>query len=260
MEFDDVAEAVDGVPHITRERGRILYDTIVRERPSAVVELGFAHGVSTCYVAAALDHIGGDGRITTLDSTLALERRPPLAEMLERTGLGHRVEAIHAERSYTWELRRFLRQERTFDFAFIDGAHTWDVDGFAFCLLDRMLHPGSWVLFDDIDWTIASSATLSAKPEMAALPAEERETAQVREVYELLVRGDLDYGDFRTDAHWAWARKRPDAAPVGGVAARVDRLAAAEARVAELEASTTWKVGRAVTAVPRTLKQTLRRR
>jgi hypothetical protein len=38
-----------------RFRGRELYDFIRRERPVECLELGFAHGVSTVYIAAGLE-------------------------------------------------------------------------------------------------------------------------------------------------------------------------------------------------------------
>ena len=58
-------------------------------------------------------------------------------------------------------LMRAIEAGHKYDFCFIDGAHTWDTDGFAFCLVDRMLRPGGWIIFDDLNWTHAHSPTLA---------------------------------------------------------------------------------------------------
>ena len=36
------------------------------------------------------------------------------------------------------------------------AASVWFI-GFAFFLVDRLLAPGGWMVFDDMDWTFASS-------------------------------------------------------------------------------------------------------
>ncbi|MGL5809687.1 MAG: hypothetical protein ACRCYQ_07075, partial [Nocardioides sp.] len=84
-----------------------------------------------------------------------------------------------------------LEQQRqgewVFDFAFIDGAHSWFVDGLAFFLVDKLLKPGAWVLFDDLDWTYATSPTLSQTELVRSMPEDERNTPQIGKVFELLV-------------------------------------------------------------------------
>lgn len=101
-----------------------------------------------------------------------------------------------------------------FDFCFIDGAHSWFTDGFAFFLVDRLLKPGGLLIFDDLNWTYASSPALSQSEWVAQMPKEEKETAQVRKVYELLVKPHPAYGEFIEKDGWAYARKvstQPDA-------------------------------------------------
>ncbi|WP_020573149.1 O-methyltransferase [Actinopolymorpha alba] len=209
MLFDEVAAAVRGVPHMTRSQGQVLYEFIRETRPRRILELGFASGVSSCYLAAALDELGTDGHVLTIDRKNARDRSPTIDELLGKCGLTHRVTPIFADTSYTWELQRLLERDPVpaFDFVFIDGAHTWDVDGFAFLLADQMLRPGGWVLFDDLDWTLDSSPTLKNMTWVRQLPAEQRSTPQVRKVYELLVRQNPAYGAFRDENGWGWARK-----------------------------------------------------
>ncbi len=124
-----------------------------------------------------------------------------------RAGLADRVELVYEETSYTWYLQRLLRQqlhdgqiEPVFDFVFLDGAHTWDVDGFAFLLVDRLLKPGGWILLDDLDWRL----DVERYPDV---PDAERKLAQVREIWDLLLMPDSSYDEMSTDGLWGWARK-----------------------------------------------------
>src|SRR5205085_7301051 len=53
VSFDAVVRAVAGVPFMTPEQGRIVYDHVVRTGARDVLELGTAHGVGAAYLAAA---------------------------------------------------------------------------------------------------------------------------------------------------------------------------------------------------------------
>jgi hypothetical protein len=149
----------------------------------------------------------------TIDQDSARQRQPDIHTLLDRTGLLDWVQPIHTPTSYTWELMRLIEGtpagQWRFDFAFIDGAHSWFVDGFAFFLVDRLLKPGSWILFDDLDCTYATSLTLRDTELVKAIPDDERNTAQVGKVFDLLVRGHPQYDQFRVDESWGWARKKP---------------------------------------------------
>lgn len=209
-----MAAAVGHVPHTPRELGKQLYDFVVERSVRSVLELGFAHGASTCYMAAALARNGG-GIVVTMDNPSALRREPNIHELLARTSLEALVAPIVAANSYTWELMKLIECQTAgdqcrplFDFAFIDGAHSWETDGLAFFLVEKLLFPGSWVLFDDLDWTYASSPTLGATPWVRDMPEEERLTAQVGKVFDLLVRQHPSFDTFHIEDAWGWARKR----------------------------------------------------
>jgi len=133
--------------------------------------------------------------------------------MLEKAGLSHRVELVIEPTSYTWFLHRMLREqledskiEPLYDFVFIDGAHTWDADGFSFLMVDKLLKPGGWILFDDLHWKMDAERW----PEV---PEAQRSLAQVKEVWELLVLTNSRYDKMWTDASWGWARKSASAEP-----------------------------------------------
>jgi predicted O-methyltransferase YrrM len=203
-------------------RGRELYEFIRRERPSDCLELGFAHGVSTVYLAGALE-ANGAGHLTSVDLEAARERDPSAAATVERAGLGRRVTLVYEPVSYNWYLHRLIREqtrapgvcEPCFDFCFVDGAHRWIDDGLAFFLVDKVLRPGGWLLFDDLSWTIDSLDVHES----------ERAVAGVGEVFELLVTGHPAYDRLETDGEWGWARKSTTAGPGRQVLVKRDLLA-----------------------------------
>jgi predicted O-methyltransferase YrrM len=147
--------------------------------------------VSASYIAASLKD-NGSGQLTTIDLDSARERDPHIEELLEAAGLLDWVHPIYTPTSYTWELMHMLERQRQgewlFDFAFIDGAHSWFVDGLAFFLVDKLLKPGAWILFDDLDWTYATSPTLRETDFVRSIPEDERTTPQIGKVFDLLVR------------------------------------------------------------------------
>jgi predicted O-methyltransferase YrrM len=211
VRFDDVEAAVAEVPIMTAKQGRRVYEFLVEHKLSRVLELGFAHGKSTCYLAAAVAALGG-GQVVTMDMASAVKRSPNVHQLLDKAGLTEWVTPVFAETSHTWELMKLLERDPQprFDFAYIDDAHTWDVTGFGFLLVDRLLAPGGWIVFDDLDWTIATSPGLRDIDWAKRLPEEQRTTPQVRKVIELLVATHPGYDQLREEDGWVWARKRPN--------------------------------------------------
>lgn len=199
---------------ITEPQGRLLHSFILRERPQQILELGCGIGTSACYMAAALASLGGG-------TVLSIDRNPNLPTEVDRTfgkvdpaWRRHHSLVVTAS-SYNDELLRIIdRQTKDgicspcFDFCFIDGAHTWEADGFAFFLVEKLLRPGAWVLFDDMTWTIAGSASMQAFPQTAAIPREMQEMAQVDRVFRLLVSQHPNFTDLAVTDDWGWARKR----------------------------------------------------
>lgn len=193
-----------------------MRDFIIEHNSRDVLEIGFYHGKSSAYFAAILEDLGR-GHLVTIDLSSARLRDPNVEQVLSAVDLTHRVTPIFAERSYTWEMAKMVRARRPpqFDLCYFDGGHTWDVTGFGFVLVDLLLRPGGWIVFDDLKWTIES-----AIPEMKNVPghwlacsADERATPAVQLVFDLLVP-HLGYTDKRivNRGHWGIARKPVDAA------------------------------------------------
>ncbi len=107
-----------------------------------------------------------------------------------------------------------------FDLCFIDGAHSWFVDGFAFFLVDRLLVKGGWIVFDDLNWTYSTSPSLQNTKRVKNMPKDERTIAQVKQVYELLVKTHPNYGEFAVKDNWAYARKR-EVIPTPGITTEI---------------------------------------
>lgn len=225
MEFREIQNHLKGVPFIGPGKARRLYDHIIENRSTRCLELGFAHGASSCYIAAALDELG-EGHLTTVDIERARDwfADPSIEELLDRTGLGKYVTVAREKLSYTWFLNKQVAQNTTngscrpiYDFCFIDGAHNWTIDGLAFFLVDKLLKEEGWVLFDDLGWSYATTGAASiAKVEESGIPVtlmdeDERSKPHVGMVFDLLVKQHPSYGDFRIeDKDWGWARKSAD--------------------------------------------------
>jgi len=100
--------------------------------------------------------------------------------------------------SYNWSLMTILEQHTKpiFDYAFLDGMHTWETDGFAFLLIDKLLKPGGYIDFDDYNWTLAGSETLGPRhfPLTAKLYTNEQiRTRSIKKIIDLLVRRNKNY-------------------------------------------------------------------
>lgn len=208
MKTDEIRAKVDGIPHMGATQAKVITDVILKNQFRNILELGFRHGVSTCYMAGALEELGG-GKITTIDLLSARDAEPNIDQLLGSLGLSKFATVFYEPTSYTWRLMKMLEEDPSprFDFCYIDGAHDWFTDGFAFFLVDRLLEPGGLIIFDDLDWTFESSPTLKDTERVKKMPQDEKGIPQVSKVFELLVRPHPSYGEFTKKDGWAYARK-----------------------------------------------------
>jgi predicted O-methyltransferase YrrM len=217
MKFDVIRAIVADTPFMEPERAEYLYNFILQHELHDCLELGFAHGVSSCYIAAALDEMG-EGHLTSVDILAGLEwQHPCIEEMLARVGLERYVTVVREQTSYTWFLKKAIEAntvgivcQPVWDFCYIDGPKNWTIDGCAFFLADKLLRQGGWFLFDDLTWSYALTqrAVLDGIT-IRELGEDERNTPQVELVFRLLVMQHPDYGNFHIqDDWWAWAQKQ----------------------------------------------------
>jgi predicted O-methyltransferase YrrM len=218
MGFDEVARAVAGVPFMSPEQGRIVYDHVRATRPAEVLELGTAHGVGAAYLAAGLDD-NGAGRLTTVDFAGAAYDPSPEA-VLAHAGVAARVQVVRDFSSYTWWLKEQVQArsdragnvEPLYDFVYLDGAKHWTIDGLAVVLVEKLLRPGGWLLMDDLDWTYAQDPGREATDGIVHRELSERERSEphLRAVFDLIVAQHPSFTDVRVqDEWWGWARKAP---------------------------------------------------
>lgn len=216
MSLQSVAEVVGTTPYMKPRQARILTDLIREYDVKDVLELGIMHGVSTCYIADTLRDLGA-GHVTSLDLEMSRDNKPDAQSLLQQLGLTDMVTIRLDPTSYVWTLMKMLEEDPTprFDLCYLDGAHDWFADGFAFFLVDKLLRPGGWLVLDDIGWSFASSPALMATERVQQMPPEQRTAQQVRKVYDLLVKTHPSYEDFKIVDDWGLARKRTDAVSSG---------------------------------------------
>lgn len=218
MKFRQAADILADTPHISRHSARILYDFLLTEKPRDCLELGFAHGAGSGYIAAALDELGS-GSLTSVDLDASREFHITIEQTLERLELASYVQVQRETSSYNWFLKKQIEIQTNdsvctpcYDFVFIDGAKNWTIDGFAFFLADKLLRPGGWILFDDYDWRYADALERGKAQAdgvtMRQLSNDQIEQPNIAAIFNLLVAQHPAYTDFKVqDRSWAWARK-----------------------------------------------------
>lgn len=217
MKIETIKDRVEGVPYMSFSQAKEMTAFILENKLKSILELGFCHGVSTCYMAGAIDEMGG-GSITTIDLLRARNLDPNIEALLSDLGLSKLVTFFYEPTSYIWRLMKMIEADSAprFDLCYIDGAHNWATTGFAFFLVDKLLKPGGWMIFDDLNWTYTSSPALKNTDIVKKMPTEERNTPQVKKVYELLVTPHPSYENFSVKGHWGYAQKKalnPKAVP-----------------------------------------------
>jgi predicted O-methyltransferase YrrM len=212
--FEQVAQAVHGIPFMSPEQGLVVYEHIQQTRPQRALELGTAHGVGAAYIAAGLPE---GGHLTTVDFEGATYDPAP-EQVLARAGLSDRVTVERRYSSYTWWLRAQVAEhsdehgnvEPLFDFVYLDGSKNFTIDGLAVVLVEKLLRPGGWLLMDDLYWVYGDSRTETDGVVHRALSEEERRTPHLREVFDLIVRQHPSFTETKIqDEWWGWARKAP---------------------------------------------------
>ena len=148
-------------------QGRQLLEMILSLKPKTVVEIGCYIGVSTLWIAHALETLGGEGRVLSVDLFYPKFPVPPFSydylhdpearakQALQEAGLGHRS-TFYRCLSSDFATRFPSISPGPIDFVFVDGDHS---DGG--CLDDfisfyPLLRIGGQMLFHDIHPEVCS--------------------------------------------------------------------------------------------------------
>ena len=209
--IERVRNSFDDLEYMGHPQAMLMRDLIIKHDARDILEVGFFHGKSSAYFAAILEDLGR-GHLVTLDMANARKREPNIEQVLSTLDLTHRVTPVYAHRSYTWEMAKMIQEKPRpqFDLCYFDGGHTWDGTGYGFCLVDMLLRPGGWIVFDDIPWTIESAyRNRSDVPkQFRKFDQDERDTPAIKLVFDLFVP-HLGYTNKRilNRGQWGIARK-----------------------------------------------------
>lgn len=171
------------------DQARWITEIIQTNGLRSALEIGTFHGVGTCYMAAAM---ADGGRVTTID--VAEPEAPHVMELARRCGLDN-INAIVDRLGAPWVMERMLGEDPAlqFDFIYIDGNHTLPAIAADFLYADKLLAPGGWLVFDDLDWSYAISEDRTGESHQVDKPQSWREAAQVRLVIERFMLGNTAY-------------------------------------------------------------------
>ena len=103
------------------ERGILIYNLIKKYEVESFLELGFGRGYGTICAAMAMEEMG-KGRITTIDPNLNENFTNHLRQIFP-TDWFSRIDFI---KSTSQGYLSTLDHEKSFDFVYIDGDHTYD--------------------------------------------------------------------------------------------------------------------------------------
>lgn len=208
---EEIRGIVGDIPYMTNGQAQRITDFIVEHKLSSIIELGVFHGSSTCFMVNAISDVEGS-KIVAIDKERARTMDPNVEDLLKKLDLHDKLEIHYEPNSYLWRLMKMLEEDPTprFDLCYLDGAHNWFVDGFAFFLVNKLLKPGGWIIMDDLEFRYDKSEGLRGTETLANMPKDEKECPQLRKVYELLVKTQPGYGNFREEENWAFAQKISD--------------------------------------------------
>lgn len=214
MEFEKNNEVLKNLNGMHYEHAGFIKKLIEENNYSNCLELGFAHGKSSCYIASILKDLGG-GHLTTIDLNSRKNLSPNIEDLLAKLDLKDFVTPYFERKSYTWRLMKLIEEndEPVFDFCFIDGTHSWYDDGFAFFLVDKLLKPGGLLVMASLNWSYNTSSMKNSRS-VQAMDDDEKELAHVKQVFELLVKSHPAYEKFDVvDNRFALAYKKKRFAP-----------------------------------------------
>jgi predicted O-methyltransferase YrrM len=132
---------------ISPEQGAMLRQLMIDNSVSRSLEVGFAYGFSTLWMLDALRK-----------HPEALHVAIDPFEKIQWHGIGlNQVDKIRFEGTFKWlqelsihALSDLIRQGEKFDFIYIDANHKFDGVIVDFYLCDKLAHPGSIIVLDDM--------------------------------------------------------------------------------------------------------------
>lgn len=143
----DQGEQIPLYSHLPEPEGRLLQAWLRTYQPKHLLEIGLAYGVSSLYICQAIS-AWSIKQYEIIDAFQSSQWQRVGVSHLHQAGYGD-LYRLHEMRSELC-LPEFLRQGMRFEFAFIDGWHTFDHAFVEFYYINRMLDVGGIVIFDDL--------------------------------------------------------------------------------------------------------------
>lgn len=134
---------------IDPEESAFIAKLIAEHGCSRAIEIGCAYGLSSLRIAGSVLSNSPEATLTIID--------PYQQSQWKNTGVANLLRAGFAqfeliEKTSETALPALLEQGRQFDFALIDGWHTFDHTLLDFFYLNRMLKVGGVLVFDDVTY------------------------------------------------------------------------------------------------------------
>lgn len=135
--------------NISAKEGEFLKKVVNNLSPKKLIEIGCAYGVSSLYLCSALSESSNRASLIIIDPYQSTEWENIGITNLNRVN----VDYFHLlEKPSEVVLPELLIKGEKFDFAFIDGWHTFDHVLIDFFYLNKMLNIGGVIVFDDVDY------------------------------------------------------------------------------------------------------------
>jgi predicted O-methyltransferase YrrM len=174
------------ITSISPEEGDFLWRLVRDNGYRKTIEVGCALGISALYICDAAAH--GGAAHTAIDPFQSTQWQSLGVKNIEARG----IQAFSLlEELSELALPKLLAQKETYDFAFIDGWHTFDHTLVDFFYLNRMVRVGGMIAFDDANWPAVTKVLryLSAYPAYeVVLPTGSGSKAVKRKLQQALLR------------------------------------------------------------------------
>ena len=200
----EIRATLGDLRYMSLVQGEYITNLIKKYKSRDILELGTYHGVSTCYLASAAKT--NNGKVTTVDVPSSLDLKPNINELIIKLSLDN-IEVISQKEGAAWFLKELIKNNKKFDFIYLDAGHTWNCTGLLFFLSDKVLKPGGLMLFDDLDWTLNKAHPMT--PDWAKKwTNDEKNSAQIGEVWDVLVKQSRNFYQFTRWGSWGICRKK----------------------------------------------------